>query len=49
MFQDDVLRVADSVLSARAGKIKIDSMVKAKQLKLKAGLFYFLDHGLQLS
>ena len=34
MFQDDIMRIADCVASARAGNIKVDSVMKGKQLCL---------------
>jgi hypothetical protein len=34
MFQDDIMRGVDSVLAARAGNVKVDSVINSKQLKL---------------
>ena len=34
IFQDDIMRAADSVESARAGNIKMDSVMNSKQLEL---------------
>ena len=34
IFQDDILRLAPDVASARAGNVKIDSVMKQKQLQL---------------
>ena len=34
MFQDDVMRPVDSVLAARAGNVKVNSVMNSKQLRL---------------
>ena len=34
MFQDDIMRVAGSVLSARAGNVKVAAVMRSKQLRL---------------
>ena len=34
MFQDDIMRVVENVSAARAGNVKVDYVMKSKQLKL---------------
>ena len=44
MFQDDIMRAVDSISAARAGNVKVDSVMKSKQLCLnpdKTGYIMF--------
>ena len=45
MFQDDIMRGADSVLAARAGNVKVDSVINSKQLKLNQDKTCFILFG----
>ena len=45
MFQDDVMRVVDSIDAARAGNIKVASTMKSKQIKLNEDTTSYIMFG----
>ena len=45
MFQGDIMRAVDSVLAARAGNVKVNAVMNAKQLQLTPDMTTYIMFG----